>query len=123
MGSVALARQAFYDASWYGKAWNAYKADPSLQRPEKNTALEELKGYPGSGRLVIADGINELYSLRADRFAREFNLRLALLGSGLEYRRLEELRRTGRTVILPLKFPMPPNVGTAEVAMLSLIHI
>jgi N-acetylglucosamine-6-phosphate deacetylase len=117
MGSVALARQAFYDASWYGKAWNAYKADPSLQRPEKNTALEELKGYPGSGRLVIADGINELYSLRADRFAREFNLRLALLGSGLEYRRLEELRRTGRTVILPLKFPMPPNVGTAEVAM------
>ena len=117
MGSVALARQAFYDAAWYAEAWDAYKADPGLPRPEKNHALEKLKSYPGSGRLVIADGINELYSLRADRFAREFNLRLALLGSGQEYRRLDEVRATGRSFILPLNFPMPPNVGTAEVAL------
>jgi N-acetylglucosamine-6-phosphate deacetylase len=117
MGAVALARQSFYDAAWYAEAWNAYKADPGLPRPEKNDALEELKSYPGSGRLVIADGINELYSLRADRFAREFNLRLALLGSGQEYRRLEELRKTGRAIILPLNFPRPPNVGTAEAAL------
>ncbi len=117
MGSVALARQAFHDAGWYSRAWKTYKADSALPRPEKNDALEKLKDYPGGERLVIADGINELYALRADRFAREFNLRLALLGSGQEYRRLGELTKAARTVILPLNFPRPPNVGTAEAAL------
>ncbi len=117
MGSVALARQAFHDAAWYAKAWKSYTADSTLPRPEKNDALEKLRSYPGGDHLVIADGINELYALRADRFAREFNLKLALLGSGQEYRRLGELTKAGRVIILPLNFPKPPNVGTAEAAL------
>ena len=117
MGSVALARQAFHDAAWYAKAWKSYTANSTLPRPEKNDALEKLRSYPGGDHLVIADGINELYALRADRFAREFNLRLALLGSGQEYRRLGELTKAGRAIILPLNFPRPPNVGTAEAAL------
>jgi imidazolonepropionase-like amidohydrolase len=117
MGAVALARQAMYDADWYRKAWSAYRADGTLPRPEQNEALEALQAYRVNDRLVIADASNEMYLLRADQFAREFSLHVAIRGSGHEYRRLDAVSQTGRAVIVPLNFPKPPNVGTAEAAM------
>ena len=116
MGAVALARQAFYDADWYRRAWNTYRTDPALPRPEKNDALERLRQYLDSDQLVMVEASDEQYLLRADRFAREFALKLIIRGSGREYRRLESIQATGRPVILPLDFPKPPNVGTPEAA-------
>ena len=43
MGAVALARQAMYDAKWYGDAHAAFAADSSLPRPEQNDALAALQ--------------------------------------------------------------------------------
>ncbi|MEW4487624.1 amidohydrolase family protein [Thalassoglobus sp. JC818] len=117
MGAVALARQAFYDAKWYDSAWSVAKEDPTLERPEQNDALDALNLDLADDRLFIADTTNELMFLRADRFAREFGLELAVLGSGNEYRRLNEIAGTGRAVILPVDYPKPPNVGTIETAM------
>ena len=117
MGAVALARQAFYDAQWYGQAWKGYRADPTLPRPEANAALEVLQKVMENDQLVIIDAQNELYALRAGRFADEFTLNFALRGSGNEYRRLDAIRALGRTVILPVNFPKPPNVATAEAAI------
>ncbi len=116
MGAVALARQAFYDAQWYRQAWKTYEADPRVGRPEGNDALVSLAPFIDSDRLVIFDCPNQRYSLRSDRFAREFQLRAALLGSGREYRRLEAIAKTGRAVIVPLAFPKAPDVGTPEAA-------
>ena len=116
MGAVALARQACYDARWYAEAWKVYRADPRVGRPETNDALAALGPWLNRDGLVIFDCPNERYVLRADRFAREFGIRAAFLGSGREYRRLDAVARTGRPVIVPLAFPKPPDVGTPQAA-------
>jgi N-acetylglucosamine-6-phosphate deacetylase len=114
MGSVALARQSFLDAEWYERAWSAYRGQPALPRPERNEALEALAPRLGGQKLVIFDAPNEQFFDRADRFAREFGLRAMIRGSGREYRRLEEVRASGRPVLVPVDFPSAPRVGTVE---------
>jgi len=117
MGAVALVRQAFYDAGWYGQAWEAFAQHPELQRPERSDALDALRTYLGKTPPVVIDTSNELYFFRADRVGKEFNLNVIVRGSGDEYRRLDEVKATGRAVIVPLNFPKPPNVATPEAAM------
>jgi len=102
MGAVALARQTFYDAEWYRFAWQAAQADPGLTRPERNEDLASLNRAMSDRIPFIADTSNESFFLRADRFAREFGLRLIVHGSGNEYRRLKAIQQTGRAVIVPL---------------------
>lgn len=126
MGAVALARQTFFDADWYGKATAAYKANPMLPRLERNDALAALAPYLGGEKLVIIDAANEQFFDRADRFAREQGLSIVIRGSGREYRRLDLLKAAGRTIILPVNFPRPPKVGTVEesldVSLEELMH-
>ena len=126
MGAVALARQTFYDAEWYGKAQAAYKANPSLPRPERNDALAVLAPYLGGEKVVIIDAANEQFFDRADRFAREQGLSIIIRSSGREYRRLDLVKASGRAVILPVNFPRPPKVGTVEesldVSLEELMH-
>lgn len=117
MGAVALARQTFLDADWYRRAWQACRVDPALPQPERNDALDVLGEHLAEQGLFICDASNELFALRADRFAREFALRIAIRGSGHEYKRLAAIRDCGRVVILPVDFPKPPNVATAEAAL------
>ena len=117
MGAVALARQALYDADWYRRAWQAYRTDSALPRPERDDALERLEQYLDGDKLVILEALDEQYVLRADCFAREFALRAAIRGSGREYCRLDAIQATGRPVIVPLDFPEPPHVGTPEAAL------
>ena len=116
MGAVALARQSFYDAQWYASAWAAYGKNAKLVQPERNDALAALQPYLNESGLLITDASNELFVLRADRFAREFKLRTMVRGSGNEYRRLEAITKTGLPLIVPVNFPKPPNVGTDETA-------
>ena len=116
MGAVALARQATYDAQWYRDAHAAFAADSSLPRPEQNDALAALQPVIDGSMPIIVSTSNEQFALRADRFAAEFGLTLIIKGSGNEYRRLDEIAATKRSVILPLAFPKPPNVSTPEVA-------
>lgn len=117
MGAVALARQAWYDALWHRDALRAARGDATLPRPERNDALDALQPYLDGRGLVIADASNDTFVLRADRFAREFAIQLAIRGSGHEYARLDAVRATGRTLLLPVNFPGPPHVGTAETAL------
>ena len=117
MGAVALARQSLYDAQWYEVAWRMAKANPKLSRPERNEDLAALSNLPGSETPLVVDTSNELFFLRADRFATEFGLRLIVHGSGNEYRRLDAIQKTGRAVLLPVNFPKPPNVATFEAAL------
>lgn len=121
MGAVALARQALYDATWYREAWQVAMADPSVERPEVNTSLAALSEVIQGQKPLFVEAANELFVLRADRFAREFGTGLVIVGSGNEYRRLDEVISTGRAIICPLNFPKAPNVETlAEARGVSL---
>ncbi|MBX3411921.1 MAG: amidohydrolase family protein [Pirellulales bacterium] len=117
MGAVALVRQALYDADWYRKAWSAFATREGLPRPEQNDALEVLEKHLHEGLPVIIDTSNERYFFRADRLGSEFGLNVIVRGSGREYRRLDAVAASGRTLIVPVNFPKAPNVRTPDAAL------
>lgn len=114
MGAVALARQAMYDAQWYVEANGAVNADSTIPRPETNDALASLQAVLGGDQSLIIDTSNELFFLRADRFAREFGVKTLIHGNGFEFRRLDAIADTGRSILLPVNFPSAPNVTSFE---------
>lgn len=118
MGAIALIRQTFLDASWYYNAHQIYGAKPDgLERPEVNLALEALVGAAHGRVPVVFESSDELNFLRAAKIAKEFGLNSWIRGSGHEYRRLEQVKQTGSTVILPLDFPQAPAVEDPEEAI------
>ncbi len=116
MGAVALARQAMYDAQWYRDAWKAANARLSTRSPGTNDALKALVPVVDGQMPVIVETSSEVFLLRAEKFAAEFGLNLIVRGSGREYRLIDEVKATGRTIILPVAFPSAPNVATIEAA-------
>lgn len=117
MGAVALVRQALLDADWYGRAWAAYERGDTTPRPERNEALAALDQARRKSLPFVIEAPDWLYTLRADRLSREFDLRCIVLGSGDEYRRLAAVKATDRTIIVPVNFPKPPSVASPEEAM------
>lgn len=117
MGAVALARQTFLDAQWYAQAWQTYRSQSGIEKPENNAALESMNAYLAAGKMVMFDALNEQYAMRADSFGREFGLNVVLKGSGQEYQLLEKIAKLHRTIIVPVNFPKPPNVSTSEAAL------
>ncbi len=126
MGAVALVRQAMHDAEWYQKAHKISNLDSSVELPETNISLESLVPVINAELPVVVETSNELFALRANRFAREFGLRLVIRGSGNEYRRLDEIAALDKPIILPLKFPTAPDVSdptaALDVSLESLMH-
>jgi N-acetylglucosamine-6-phosphate deacetylase len=126
MGAVALARQAMLDAQWFRDARMALQADPTLPPVEHNDALAALQPVIDGSLPIIVSTSDEQFVLRAERFASEFGLSLIILGNGREYRRLPEIAALRRPLILPLSFPRPPAVASAEdardVPLESLLH-
>jgi len=94
MGTMALLRQAYHDGNWYTK-----------QRGEEtNLSIEawnELQDLPQ----IFDPGGNWQDALRADMVGDEFGKQYVLVGGGDEYQRLEAVKASGATFILPLKFP------------------
>lgn len=92
MGGIALLRQTNYDAQWYKN-----------QKEEYNASLESWN-IASSLPQFFAVG-NVFDGLRAAKLGKEFGMNYILKGGGDEYKRLNELKATGLSVILPLKFP------------------
>lgn len=117
MGFIALIRQTLLDAEWYQKAHDVYRRNPSLTRPELNEPLAALKDVVSGTVPVVIETSDELNTFRADKIAKEFSLNLMVRGSGYEYRRLDAVKATKRSFILPLNFPETPSVQTPEEAL------
>ncbi|WP_299156274.1 amidohydrolase family protein [uncultured Christiangramia sp.] len=93
MGATALIRQTYIDADWYAKG-NAQN---------KDLALEALNNNKNLVQIFASD--NLLNEFRADKVGDEFGIQYVLLGSGKEYQRLDKVKSSNATYIVPLKFP------------------
>lgn len=115
MGVMALFRQSFMDAKWYGTAWDRYKNAPQGQtQPESNSALAALSEAFSSNTPMVFETDSEWDVLNAVSLAKEFGMTLWVVDSGSSYRRLNDISKTSTRLILPLKFPEAPEVSQPE---------
>ncbi|MFO7718910.1 MAG: amidohydrolase, partial [Gillisia sp.] len=93
MGAMALLRQSYLDASWYaqGKSEN------------KDLALEALNRNKDLVQIFKTD--NLLDALRADKVGDDSGVQYVIFGSGNEFEKLDEIKNTNATIIVPLDFP------------------
>ena len=93
MGSIALIRQAILDAQWYAGA----------KEKEYNASLE---AWNRNRNLPVVFEVNDHRSaLRATRIAAEAGTPYIVKGGGDEYKRIDEIKKTGSAFIVPMNFP------------------
>lgn len=100
MGSIALIRQTLYDADWYGKGGDKIEKNVSLEAINNNKTL-----------IQIFDATEKLEILRADKIGDEFAFQFVVKGSGNEYQRINEIKASGVSLIIPLNYPKTPDVS------------
>ncbi len=98
MGTLALIRQVNHDASWYAQGGININ-DRSLEAFNKNKNLVQI---------FIAG--NKANAFRADRVGDEFGVQYVIVGGGDEYERIQDIKATNATYILPLNFPKAYDV-------------
>lgn len=94
MGSIALIRQTYLDGQWYKDYGH---------KDEKNLSLEAWNDLQQLPQIFEVD--DQLSVLRAVTIAKEFDKKYIIKGSGQEYRRIEAIKNTGATFIIPINFP------------------
>ena len=109
MGSIALIRQTLSDANWYNSAYGKTDVRYFNEPIEFNAALQNLANMASTGG--VFETTDDRALLRAHQLLNEFNLKnVAMVGSGFEYVRLNDIKQSGRSVILPVNFPAAPAV-------------
>lgn len=98
-GAIALLRQFFIDSDWYGNLPEGYFYDASLEALKNNHSLPK-----------IFEVQNKYEILRADAIGDEFGIRYIVKGGGDEYQLLDEIKKSGVSLIVPLVFPEAPDV-------------
>ncbi|WP_254453227.1 amidohydrolase family protein [Winogradskyella undariae] len=98
MGSMALLRQMYSDAKWY-EAGHIDTKDLSLEA--LNTHKNLLQIFEAGSRANL---------MRADKVGDAFNIQYTILGGGDEYERIDEVKGTNATIILPINFKLAYDV-------------
>ena len=104
MGSMALLRQMYNDAKWY--------ADGNIDT--KDLSLEALNG--NKNLLQVFEAGSRANLMRADKVGDAFNIQYAIVGGGDEYERINEIKATNATVILPIDFQLAYDVDNPFLA-------
>ena len=92
MGSMALLRQTYLDSDWYAKG-NMKNRDLALEALNSNKSL-----------VPIFETGNHLDAVRADKVGDEFGIQYTIVGSGDEYERINDIKGTRATFIIPINF-------------------
>ncbi len=92
MGSISLLRQTYLDAAWY-----------KGQKEEYNISLEQFNKQQDLPQIFEADGWANI--LRVDRIAKEFGKQFIIKSTGDEYQRIDAVKATGASLIIPINFP------------------
>jgi len=93
MGKMALLRQVYNDAVWYAEG----------NSKNKDLSLEAFSAQQNLPQIFHTD--DYLDALRADKVGDEFGVQYILVGGGDEYKRIDEIKNTNASFIMPLKFP------------------
>ncbi len=101
MGAIALLRQTYLDADWYKNQSSTLKG--SGMGAEVNISLDAFNNLQTLPQ--IFETTDKFSVLRADKIADEFKVNYIIKGSGNEYQRLEEIKKTNCKFIIPLNFP------------------
>ncbi|MBT8268079.1 MAG: amidohydrolase family protein [Bacteroidia bacterium] len=104
MGSMALLRQVAIDADWYSKGMSK-TTDRSLE------AFNENKGL-----VQIIDAGSRANVVRADMVGDDSGIQYVILGGGDEYERIQDIKKTNATLIIPLDFPKAYDVENTFLA-------
>ncbi|WP_299683492.1 amidohydrolase family protein [uncultured Tenacibaculum sp.] len=104
MGAMALLRQTYLDADWYAKG-NVKNKDLSLE------ALNQKKDLP-----QIFNAGSYLDVLRADKIGDEFGIQYTILGGGDEFERINDIKKTNATLIIPINFRKAYDVSNKFLA-------
>jgi imidazolonepropionase-like amidohydrolase len=108
MGSIALLRQTYLDADWYKRIGHT---------KETNISLQSWNDLASVAQIFEANG--KLNALRADLVGDEFKTQYIFKGNGDEYQRINELKATGASFIIPMNFPAAYDVEDPYDAMVT----
>ncbi|GMN05549.1 amidohydrolase family protein [Croceitalea sp. MTPC5] len=104
MGSIALLRQTFYDAQWYGG---------HSKKPFTDLSLEALVNNKKLPQIIETEGW--LTALRAYRLGKEFDIDFIIKGGGDEYQRIEEITEMNAPLVIPIHFPKDYDITDPHV--------
>lgn len=104
MGAMALLRQTYNDASWYENG----------NMKNKDLALEALNSNKNLLQIFKTD--NLLDAFRADKVGDEFGIQYTIVGSGEEYERIADVKKTGASFIIPINFSNAYDVSNPLLA-------
>jgi hypothetical protein len=94
MGFIATLRQTYLDAEWFGSQNPRPFADNSLEGWIQTQKLPQI--------FAATSWMN---SLRADKVGDEFGVQYIISGAGDEYKRINEIKATKATFIVPVNYP------------------
>ncbi|MEM9719389.1 MAG: amidohydrolase family protein [Bacteroidota bacterium] len=115
MGYISLLRQTYLDAAWYRGMEDKPFTDKSLD------------AWIASQELPQIFEVNNWQSvLRADKIGDEFDVQYVIKGGGDEYKRIDKIRETGASMIIPINFPAAYDVedplDAYEVSLAAMKH-
>jgi imidazolonepropionase-like amidohydrolase len=114
-GIIALLRQLNYDEQWYKQLPPGYFHDDGLEAYIASSSLPQI--------FEVTDKIE---IMRADKLGKEFNINYIIKGAGDEYQSVNDIKRCGSRLIVPLKYPEAPDVkdpyDAASVSYTALKH-
>ena len=113
MGAIALLRQNYLDAKWYQSKPVEEGINLSLKAFNENCSLPQ-----------IFESNDKWSDLRVAKIGDEFGVQFIIKGGGNEYQRINEIKSTKATYILPLNFPMAMDVDDpADARFVSLADL
>jgi imidazolonepropionase-like amidohydrolase len=105
MGCIALLRQTFYDAQWYKNSKKKHEENISLSKLNENQSLPK-----------VFEVTEVLEVMRADKVGKEFGYNFIIKCNNDAYQKAAWIKKSGNTLIVPLKFPEAYDVSDVDMA-------
>lgn len=102
MGCIAILRQTYLDAEWFGSQTPRPFTDNSLEAWIQNQRIPQI--FAATSWMNV---------LRADKVGDEFGVQYIIKGAGDEYKRINDIKATKAALIIPVNYPEAYDVEDA----------